>query len=133
MIIDSVHGRVHRHRSRKIFPGCRPPHAAPATPSSPVSLRVYGPEDYHVRLRRYFEEKGSLRLPVPGEIEEAPADDRGDDRLEGLMNRAGITQRELGEYLGCTQQFLSKVATGKRKWPQGMRKGGGIPERENGG
>ena len=65
-----------------------PPHAAPATPSSPVSLRVYGPEDYHVRLRRYFEEKGSLRLPAPGEIEEVPADDRGDGRIEGLMNRA---------------------------------------------
>jgi hypothetical protein len=37
------------------------------------------------------------------------------------MDRAGVTQTELGEHLGCTQQFLSKVATGKRRWPQGMR------------
>ena len=65
-------------------------------------------------------------LSVPGEIEEVRADDRGDGRIEGLMARAGVTQTELGEYLGCTQQFLSKVATGKRRWPQGMRKGGGV-------
>ena len=86
-----------------------------------VSLRVYGPEDYQVRLRRYFEEKGSLLLPAPGEIEQVPADDRGDGGIDVLMDRAGVTQSELGEYLGCTQQFLSKVATGKRKWPSGMR------------
>lgn len=85
-----------------------------------VTLRVYGPEDYHVRLRRYFEEKGSLRLPAPGEIEDGQADDRGDSRIDVLMERAGVTQTELGEYLGCTQQFLSKVLTGKRRWPQGM-------------
>ena len=86
-----------------------------------ICLRIYGPEDYHARLRRYFEEKGSLRLPAPGVIEDTPAEERGDDRLEGLMDRAGVTQTESGEYLGCTQQFLSKVATGKRKWPVGMR------------
>ena len=86
-----------------------------------------------MRLRRYFEEKGSLRLPVPGDIEEAPADDLGDGRIEGLMARAGVTQTELGEYLGCTPQFMSKVATGKRKWPQGdARMGVGIPEGEGG-
>ena len=85
-----------------------------------VSLRVYGPEDYHVRLRRYFEEKGSLRLPVPGEIDAQVGESRGDGRIGNLMSRAAVTQKELAGHLGCTQQFLSNVATEKRKWPEGM-------------
>ncbi len=84
-----------------------------------VSLRVYGPEDYHVRLRRYFEEKGSLRLPVPGEIEEAAVGECGrDGQIGDLMSRAGVTQKELAGHLGCTRQFLSKVQIGLRKWPE---------------
>ncbi len=88
-----------------------------------VSLRIYGPEDYHVRLQRYFEEKGSLRLPAPGAIEDAGVgEDRGGEgRIGERMSRNGVTQAELAGHLGCTQQFLSKVATGKRKWPVGMR------------
>ena len=37
----------------------------------------------------------SLRLPVPGEIVEVPADDRGDGGIDVLMDRAGVTQTEL--------------------------------------
>ena len=87
-----------------------------------ISLRVYGPEDYHVRLRRYFEEKGSLRLPAPGEIEDGQAgEDCGEGRISERMSRSGVTQEELSEHLGCTQQFLSKVLNGLRRWPEGMR------------
>ncbi len=60
-------------------------------------------------------------MPAPGEIEEQSGEDRGDGGIEAMMERAGVTQTELGEHLGCTQQFLSKVATGKRRWPSGMR------------
>jgi hypothetical protein len=98
-----------------------------------VTLRVYGPEDYHVRLRRYFEEKGSLRLPAPGEIEEVRAEDRGDCRFGELMSRAGVTQKELAGHLDCTQQFLSNIATGKRKWPRGMHERAEAYLKEKGG
>ena len=86
-----------------------------------ISLRVYGPEDYHVRLRRYFEEKGSMRLPAPGEIEDAQAGEgRGEGRIAEKMSRSGVTQAELAGHLGCTQQFLSKGLNGRRSWPEGM-------------
>jgi hypothetical protein len=54
-------------------------------------------------------------------IERSVVDGPGDGRIEAMMDRAGVTQKELGEHLGCTQQFLSKVATRKRRWPPAMR------------
>jgi len=77
----------------------------------------------HVRLRRYFETKGSTRLPAPGEIGDIqPGSDRvGDGRIGERMSRSGVTQEELSEHLGCTQKFLSKVLNGRRAWPEGMR------------
>jgi len=43
-----------------------------------------------------------------------------DGRIGVRMNRSGVTQEELSRRSGCTQQFLSEILNGRRRWPEGM-------------
>ncbi|MGA2255530.1 MAG: hypothetical protein ABSG53_12775 [Thermoguttaceae bacterium] len=59
-----------------------------------------------------------------GLVEDARVgEDRGgaDGRIGERMSRNEVTQAELSGHLGCTQQFLSKVRNGRRRWPEGVR------------
>jgi hypothetical protein len=86
-------------------------------------LRIYGPTDYHQRLRRYLEDNGQMRIPKPGDEPgtdgEEPAPHRNDELLV-KMKRLGVTHRQLGEQLGHSQQFVSQVLGGRRPWPEGL-------------
>jgi hypothetical protein len=90
-----------------------------------VHLRIYGPEDYLERCRRFLAERGSFSA-IPGEsqIERAGPgkpllDDAGLD-LRVRMQQAGITQKELAEHLGVTKGFVSGALNGKKRWSAEM-------------
>jgi hypothetical protein len=87
-------------------------------------LRIYGPPDYHDRLRRYLEEQGQMRIPKLTEASEATDEGSGSGAVSSLrvrMHRLGVTQAKLAEQLGCAQQFVTQVLGGDRPWPDGMR------------
>ena len=86
-------------------------------------LRIYGPPDYHDRLRRYLEQEGRMRIPklthqATDPTEESEADATTTIRVR--MNHLGMTQRKLAEHLGCTQQFVTQVLGKDRPWPDEM-------------
>jgi hypothetical protein len=86
-------------------------------------LRIFGPPDYHDRLRRYLEEQGRMQIPKLTEAQ-GVTEGSGGDSTTGFrvrMHRLGVTQAKLAEQLGCTQQFITKVLGGDRPWPEGMR------------
>lgn len=87
-----------------------------------LSLRVYGPEDYLQRLRRYFEKQGGFST-IPGHRDEAGLGgdvQRSKANLRVRMQQACVTQRELAGYLGIAQPFVSQLLNGQRSWPDGM-------------
>jgi hypothetical protein len=77
-------------------------------------VRVYGTSDYHLRLRRYLEDRAVWRLP-PIQCDES----RQDPRLELLSQylRDGYTQSDLAHELGVSQQRVSDVVSGKKPVP----------------
>jgi hypothetical protein len=88
-----------------------------------LSVRIYGPPDYHDRLRRYLEQQGRMRIPSPnGTAESALTEDlhRPNQDFRMRMQRLRMSQAELARTLGCSQPFLSKVFACDRPWPDGM-------------
>ena len=73
-----------------------------------VTLRVYGPPDYHDRLRDHFERQGRITIPktvlgTDGQVS-AP-----EVVLPRLMSKRGVTQKQLAQHLGCSQAFVSNL------------------------
>jgi hypothetical protein len=75
-----------------------------------LHLRVYGPEDYLVRLRTHLaHEIGFQSIPdVPGV---------GAADLHNRMIRLGISKAALAEHVGMSRPYISRVLDGTRPWP----------------
>jgi hypothetical protein len=91
-----------------------------------VHLRIYGPEDYLERCRRFIAERGSFAA-IPGENtpvvtspSQALLDDEGLD-LRIRMKQKGITLNELARHLGISKPFVSAALNGKKSWPPDMK------------
>lgn len=78
-----------------------------------LHVRVYGPEDYLVRLRTYLaHEIGFQSIPdVPGV---------GAVDLLGRMTRLGISKAELAEHVGKSRPYISRLLDGTRPWPDAV-------------
>jgi hypothetical protein len=87
------------------------------------SLRVYGPEDYAARWRRYFAERLGLgdipgdgdEGPPPATTETSPAIGSAAD-FDAWKARAGLTDRQVGEALGLSESYVSRQGSGRRPW-----------------
>jgi hypothetical protein len=87
------------------------------------TLRVYGPPDYHDRLHRYFEQQGQMTIPRLSAVPTATVEDTDSDPIMALrlrMQGLKVTQEALGEHLGCSQQFVTKLLNRERPWPEGV-------------
>jgi hypothetical protein len=85
-------------------------------------LRIYGPTDYHERLRTYLEGKGQMRIPRLGDGPESVEGESSsqNDELWARMKRLGVTHQSLSEHLECSQQFVTQMLGGRRPWPEGL-------------
>jgi hypothetical protein len=90
---------------------------------SSCSLRVYGPEDYRARWRRYF--AGRLGLSdIPGGGDEGVAATAGENGpaigsavdFQVWKARVGLTDRQVAGALGLSQSYVSRQRSGRRPW-----------------
>jgi hypothetical protein len=104
-----------------------------------VHLRVYGPEDYLQRWRRYFAQKGGFTSIPGGEEDEQPLPPWGLNDLSTRIRLAGIKQVELARHLGVSQPYVCQLLNNDRPWPEEAReraeaflrkrtRSGGLPE-----
>jgi hypothetical protein len=86
------------------------------------SLRVYGPEDYAARWRRYFADRlGLSDIPGGGDESPPPAVETSPDigsaaDFDVWKARAGLTDRQVAEALGLSESYVSRQRAGRRRW-----------------
>jgi Helix-turn-helix len=91
-----------------------------------IHLRIYGPEDYLDQCRCVLEERGGFST-IPG-AQESPYSLDADALLADVgvdlrvrLRRSGLSQNDLAERLGVSKSFVSKLLSGKKAWPEGLR------------
>lgn len=68
----------------------------------------------YLRLSRELKEKGE-RVRKPEVIELDPFDRALIDKVKQCRKRAAMSQKELAQFMDCSQQFISGLETGREK------------------
>lgn len=68
----------------------------------------------YLRLSRELKEKGE-RIRKPEVIELDPFDRALIEKVKQCRKQAAMSQKELAQFMGCSQQFISGLETGREK------------------
>jgi hypothetical protein len=90
---------------------------------SKALLRIYAPEDYLARWRRFFASKmGFSFIPERNREESVPDDPiSSPQQLSLYLSRTGVTQSKLAEELGVSKSLVSHYLSGRRNWTTGWQ------------
>jgi hypothetical protein len=91
-------------------------------------VRIYAPEDYLTRWRRYFADRMGFSV-IPGDgdegatVSEAGTDDgiASAEDLDLWMRRAGMTDQQLAVKLGVSRSYVSQQRSGRKAWSKRFR------------
>jgi len=89
-----------------------------------IWLRVFAPENYHERLRGFLEQAGQMTIPAGVEVPDAPSPSSEMPVHVVLTRRlraAHVSQQALAGQIGCSQQFISRLLTGKQPQSEEMQ------------
>ena len=83
----------------------------------PFHLRIYGPEDYLLHWRTYFEQQGRFRITTGADAAERSGPPES-LLLANRLRRLGLRHEDLARALGKNRAYVTKMINGVKPWPQ---------------